>query len=383
MRFRKDLGDLSDLKKSILEVGQLHPCIFTKEGKLISGARRLQACKELNIEPLTRVIDFKNPDQREQAEIQENTIRKDFFPSEIFDIYQYYFLKLSKQGQRGLHTESVRSETPIEVIARLTGRNKDTISKINNIFNYGSEDIKRRVDAGKLSINEADNLIKKDNRIQNKIDRLKEYSKTFKSTDIQIVYKDFYEYSKEIPENSVDLVLTDPPYGREYIDLWAKLFEVSYRVLKPSKYLICYCGQQNIDKVFQLKNDLIYYWMFRLNFKVQFMVKPRNIIADWKPCIIWQKPPFKKLELSIHDTIIEKDFVYNDRTLHADNWQQGIEGFLYLIEKFTDAGDLIFDPMTGTGTTLVACQRLKRRCIGAEIDRQYKPIIEGRLSVNE
>ena len=140
---------------------------------MISGERRLKACTELKIEPFIRVIDFKNPEHQEQAEIQENTIRKEFLPSEIFEIYEYYSLKLSRQGQR-LRTDSVQSQRPIEVIAKLTGRNKDTISKINNIFNFGDQDTKRRVDEGKISINEADNRIKKDKRIQFKIDRLKE-----------------------------------------------------------------------------------------------------------------------------------------------------------------------------------------------------------------
>lgn len=382
MRIRKHLGDLTELKRSIQEIGQLHPVIYSSDGALISGERRLTACKELGIEPLIRVIDFKSSSERLQAEIQENTIRKDFQPSEIFEIYNYYSKRLSRQGKR-LRTENGQSERPIETIARLTGYHRDTISKINNIFNYGSEELKYQVDEGKMSIAEANRRIIKDTRIQDKINRLIEVSKTYSNDNIKIHYEDFYEYSKMIDNNSIDLILTDPPYPREYLYLWEQLFDVADRVLKPSKFLITYCGQHNIDKVLKLNNDLLYYWIFNLPFKIPYQVKQKNIITTWKPVLIFQKKPFKLIENSMTDIVMEKEFNYEDRTLHSNNWQQGIEGFEFLIDKFTYPNDLVYDPMTGTGTTAVACQRSKRRFVGCEIDRKYKPIIEGRLSVNE
>ena len=44
-RYRKDLGDLRTLAKSIDEVGLLHPVVVTPEGRLIAGQRRLEACR--------------------------------------------------------------------------------------------------------------------------------------------------------------------------------------------------------------------------------------------------------------------------------------------------------------------------------------------------
>ncbi len=77
MRFRKDLGDLTDLKKSIKENGLIHPVVIDSKGNLIAGERRRAACRELGFEPEYRVVDFDNP---QQAEIDENTCRKDFIP---------------------------------------------------------------------------------------------------------------------------------------------------------------------------------------------------------------------------------------------------------------------------------------------------------------
>ena len=106
-------------------------------------------------------------------------------------------------------------------------------------------------------------------------------------------------------------------------------------------------------------------------------------MTTYKLCLFFEKPPMKLIPSISTDIIKENGFIYSNRLLHKKNWQQGIEGFQFIIDKFTTAGDLVFDPMTGTGTTLVACQQMKRKCIGTEIDRQYKEIIEGRLSMNE
>ena len=82
-RFRKDVGDLDPLIKSIKEIGLIHPIVVDSNGVLIAGYRRLKACEALEIEPECRIVDFNNP---MQAEIDENVVRKDFTPGEIFEI---------------------------------------------------------------------------------------------------------------------------------------------------------------------------------------------------------------------------------------------------------------------------------------------------------
>jgi len=46
-RFRKDLGDIDALARSINEVGLLHPIVITPDGELLAGQGRLEACKKL------------------------------------------------------------------------------------------------------------------------------------------------------------------------------------------------------------------------------------------------------------------------------------------------------------------------------------------------
>jgi hypothetical protein len=173
MRFRKNLGDLTDLKKSIKKHGLIHPIVVDSQGNLIAGERRRQACKELGIEPEVRVIDFDNP---QQAEIDENTCRKDFTPREIYEIAQYYNENHSRQGKRNdsngngdFVQNPNKIKKPIAAVAQFTGKSIDTISKLKQIFESPYEDVKIDLDFGKTSINDAYKRVK--TRRKNEVER--------------------------------------------------------------------------------------------------------------------------------------------------------------------------------------------------------------------
>ncbi|MCK6479426.1 MAG: ParB N-terminal domain-containing protein [Planctomycetes bacterium] len=80
-RFRRDLGDLNALARSIDALGLLHPVVVDRDRNLVAGLRRLTACKSLGWTKIpVRVVDLDG--MRLVAERDENTTRKDFLPSE-------------------------------------------------------------------------------------------------------------------------------------------------------------------------------------------------------------------------------------------------------------------------------------------------------------
>lgn len=80
-RHRRAMGDIASLEASIRDLGLLHPIVVSARGDLIVGARRLEACRQLGWTWIpARVVDLDDP---LQAELDENTVRKDFTPSEI------------------------------------------------------------------------------------------------------------------------------------------------------------------------------------------------------------------------------------------------------------------------------------------------------------
>ena len=83
-RHRKDHGDIASLAASMDALGLLHPVVVTLDGKLIAGARRLKAAKQLRwTEIPVRVVDL---DNIVRGEFSENTERKDFTLTEAVAI---------------------------------------------------------------------------------------------------------------------------------------------------------------------------------------------------------------------------------------------------------------------------------------------------------
>ena len=227
--------------------------------------------------------------------------------------------------------------------------------------------------------------IKKEEKKEEKIKQFEQASLEYQDENVKIFFEDFREGAKTIENNSVDAIITDPPYPIEYIDLWADMFAIADRILKPSAFLVTYANHQNLDRIFQLPNPLKYYWIFKLDFTSKPIAMGRNLIATWKPVLIFQKLPFKKIEETLEDNIKEsKPFNYEERDMHKSNWGQSLGKFEWIIDKFTKPGDLIVEPFAGTGTTLVASKNMKRRCIGYEIDKtNYESIIKGRIERGE
>jgi len=104
-RFRKDMGDLEGLKNSISELGLLQPIVIDENNNLIAGYRRLLAHQELGIKDIqTNTIKIENV---LRGEFDENTIRKNFTPSEGVAIWGALE---SYQGKKGLPSTLDRRE---------------------------------------------------------------------------------------------------------------------------------------------------------------------------------------------------------------------------------------------------------------------------------
>jgi 16S rRNA G966 N2-methylase RsmD len=182
-----------------------------------------------------------------------------------------------------------------------------------------------------------------------------------------------------LDKDSVDLILTDPPYPAEYLDLWSDLGKMAARSLKPGKLLIAYSGQFHLPKVINMLSEhLEYYWTFCLYMPGDSqIVHGRNVICRWKPILLFQRPPISKILKTPQDCIVNDK---KNKSLHE--WQQGIEGITKLVEIFSFEGETILDPFAGSGTTIIAALKSKRRVIGIDIEEQNINIIKARMKEN-
>jgi ParB-like chromosome segregation protein Spo0J len=85
--FRKDVGDVSDLAINIKNNGLIHPISVTKDGRLVAGRRRIEAFKRIGLEEIPVILtDIKI---KEDGEINENSIKKDFTAEEVVAVKKY------------------------------------------------------------------------------------------------------------------------------------------------------------------------------------------------------------------------------------------------------------------------------------------------------
>jgi len=194
-----------------------------------------------------------------------------------------------------------------------------------------------------------------------------------------VVHDDFYEYCMDVIDpNSINHIITDPPYPAKYLYLYSQLGEVAQRVLKPSGFCMTYAGTYYLKEVINRMSEhgLEYYWQICMRLAgAVAKVYQRNIYQGFRGILIFQKKPVKKQRLMTFDYIESPG---REKELHQ--WQQSLHGFAELLEKFTEPKQIILEPFAGAGTVGVACMQKKRRCILIDNDAESVKITKARLS---
>lgn len=196
----------------------------------------------------------------------------------------------------------------------------------------------------------------------------------------KLIQGDCLEEMKKMPENSVDLVLTDPPYGINFVSnhrrekykkimndnrFPLKIFNEFFRIAKRGVYV--FCRWDNLSEMPKPKSVLAW-------------VKNNHPMGDLKHehGRQWEAIAFYPQKEHVFIKRIP-DVICCGRTgnkLHPT--QKPVE----LIEKIIECniGDTILDPFMGSGTTGVACKNLGRSFIGIELDPEYFTIAEQRIN---
>lgn len=178
-----------------------------------------------------------------------------------------------------------------------------------------------------------------------------------------LIHGDLSEVGDRIEDDSVDAIITDPPYPHEYLPLYEILARFAARALKPGGLCAVMAGQSYIPEILELmRPHLTYHWI--LDYRLPgatTQIFGRNVLCGWKPILWFQKGEYEG------DWIW--DLTKSDRPEKEDHeWGQSESGMISLIEKFTGPGDTVLDPFVGGGTTAVAALYLKRRFIGIDVD---------------
>lgn len=238
---------------------------------------------------------------------------------------------------------------------------------------------------------------------------------------VNLMQGDCLERMKEIPDGSVDMVLTDPPYGTTackwdtVIDL-PLMWEQLKRVTKPNGAIVM-TASQPFTSALVMSNPRMFkqalVWAKNkpsghLNAKRRHLTKHEDIVlfCQGNPTYNPQKTQghsaanyakrgrssdcysFSKSTAyeggstaRYPTTLVDVAVVNNDGSSGARTHptQKPVGLMEYLIRTYTNEGDTVLDFTMGSGTTGVACQNLNRNFIGIELDADYFKIAESRI----
>jgi SAM-dependent methyltransferase len=391
-RHRKDLGDLGALAASIERHGLIQPIVLDPASRLLAGHRRMQAVKLLGWTEIPAVVLETNDPLG--VENDENSCRKNFTPSEAVAIaraMEDQETEAAKERQRDHGgTAPGKPNTPGN-FPGVTGRARDVIAARVGMSGRTLEKALAVVEAAERHPEAYAPLVTQMDRT-GKIDRVhkellhaqkRKHFRNLAATakpdpepSVEVWTGDFREEGRRIADESVDLVLTDPPYIEAALPLWDPLGAFAARVLKPGGLLVAYTGHYWFPRCSEaIEKHLRWLWLAVVRLSgPSTEIHALRFQPAFRPVLMFVKGEYKArwfFRDMLEDDAMEKG-------LHE--WQQGTPAFRTFIEKFTDQGGLVVDPFAGSGTTLVAAAETGRRAIGIEIDPKHADVARGRVA---
>ena len=250
-------------------------------------------------------------------------------------------------------------------------------------------------------------------------DNMKPYYETERG---KLYHGDCLEVMKGLQAGSVDLVLTDPPYGTTacrwdivipFQEMWKKIKDIS-KAAAPSVLF----GAEPFSSMLRISNlkEFKYDWVWQkdkatnhLNAKHQPMrrneiisvfyserctyfpqlsrKKPRDIRPETKKrgqaeaygAMLNKSTRGIPVSMSYPNETLKFRACFGDKGKSCHPTQKPVPLMEYLIRTYTNEGETVLDFTMGSGTTGVACENLRRNFIGIELDEEYCEIAANRI----
>lgn len=203
---------------------------------------------------------------------------------------------------------------------------------------------------------------------------------------------------EKIPENHVDLVLTDPPYNiayegktseklkiqnddmsrAEFREFLLKFHKNAFHFLKPGHTIyVFHADMEGENFRFAFRESGLKFSQCLIWAKNTLVFGRSDYQWQHEPCLYGWKPGSKHRWNSDRKQTTLLKFDRPERSVDHPTMKP-VPLFCYLIGNSSLEGDSVFDGFLGSGTTLIACEQIGRKCIGCEIDQKYCDVIVDR-----
>ena len=234
----------------------------------------------------------------------------------------------------------------------------------------------------------------------------------------KLLHGDCLERMKEIPDGSVDLILTDPPYGTtackwDSVIPFDLMWEQLKRIIKPNGAIVLF-GSEPFSSALRMSNikQFKYDWVWDKKLAGNGILakkqplKVHELIHIFNSKIYYPQKTKGKMRSKMTggmDTnsvdTIQNSISFQEEYKNDDYYPKTIQEFStagmragrlhptqkpvalmeYLIKTYTNENETVLDFTMGSGTTGVACKNLNRKFIGIELDENYFNIAKDRI----
>jgi DNA modification methylase len=236
-----------------------------------------------------------------------------------------------------------------------------------------------------------------------------------KMNKIEIRPGDALTLFKEIADNTVDLIIADPPYNLgkdygnnhdlkgfdDYLQFSLDWLTEAHRVLKPTGTIYVFMGVRFISYLYDIMDRqlkmffnswICWHYTQGMGKKIGFSPRHDDVLMFNKSQAFTfnldaVRVPQKYYRARNNMRGANPGDVWQFSHVHycnpnrQDHPTQKPEGLMErMVLASSNEGDLVLDPFAGSGTTLRVCQQLQRNCIGFELNPDFVKLIEERLS---
>lgn len=223
---------------------------------------------------------------------------------------------------------------------------------------------------------------------------------------VKIFNDDVLEIMKLMDNESVDLIVTDPPYrttsrggngnsggmckkkefksGKVFTHNTIKPQEYIpefYRILKEGTHCYIMTNHVNLYEILTVAQDCGFHFIKSLVWNKGNKIMGQAYMSQFEYILFFRKGKFKKINKCGASDILEvpnkKQKDEDGKNLH--DTEKPVELMRILVENSSQENDIIFEPFMGIGATVVASLELNRRCIGVELDDKYFSIAKDRV----
>jgi DNA modification methylase len=204
----------------------------------------------------------------------------------------------------------------------------------------------------------------------------------------QVIQGDCKVVLQTLPSESVDFVLTDPPYFVRYKDRSGRsianddhpesvlgAFNDVYRVLKPNTFCVSFYGWNSVAACFEAWKRAGFTAVGHIIWQKSYSSRRGFLNARHEQAYVLVKGHPAKPAQPLDDV---RPWEYSGNVAHPT--EKAVSVLQPLIRSFSRPGDLVLDPFSGSGSTLVAAALSGRRYFGIDLEAKYVDLARRRLA---